>query len=147
MNEYKGCSIFVNHFVSKEFKSWKVIWHCGPSGLRECSNSLDVYVNISVRGERGAVSWTAWKPFPSCWCHNSIIYGICVEESKPQQEGWWLHRQHSGLNWDRGCLLHGTGINLVLLSLASSAWTPVLYLTFHSYPHTLTYHTAEMQAW
>lgn len=36
------------------------------------------------------------------------------------------------LSW--GCLLHGTGINLVLLSLVSSAWTSVLYLTFHSDP-------------
>lgn len=63
-----------------------------------------------------------------------LTCGICVAGLKPQKEGWWLQRQHLDLNCRRGCLLHGTGINLVLLSLVSRAEAPVSYLTFHSYP-------------
>ena len=55
MNEHKGCLLFGNHFVSKEFKPEKVIWHCGLSGLRECTYSSGGEVSISVRGERGTV--------------------------------------------------------------------------------------------
>lgn len=103
----------------------RVIWHRGPFGLREWTYSSSGYASMSIRGKQWAELHR--NQFLSVVQHHNMQH--LYKRVKATRGRVAVSVE---LGWR--CLLHGTGINLFLLSLVSRTWAPVSYLTCHSYP-------------